>query len=155
MHGAADLVEEVLRIAGLDRIPSTPLPRMHGVTNAVLTDKQKRARRTRRLLAARGLTEAVTWSFIPKDQATHFGGGAAALDLANPISIELSSMRPGLLAGLLTAVTRNRNRGANDVALFELGQSYRGEQPDDQYISGGGRARRHGETRRQRPPLGS
>lgn len=138
MHGAADLVEEVVRIAGLERIPSTPLPRMHGVTKAVLTDKQKRQRRARRLLAARGLTEAVTWSFIPKDQATHFGGGAAALDLANPISTELSSMRPGLLAGLLTAITRNRNRGANDVALFELGQSYRGTEPADQYISAAG-----------------
>jgi phenylalanyl-tRNA synthetase beta chain len=138
MHGAADLVEEVVRIAGLERIPSTPLPRLHGITNAVLTDKQKRARRTRRLLAARGLTEAVTWSFIPKEQATHFGGGAPALELANPISVELSSMRPGLLAGLLTAVTRNRNRGAGDVALFELGQSYRGEQPADQYISAAG-----------------
>ncbi|MEQ1653795.1 MAG: phenylalanine--tRNA ligase subunit beta, partial [Hyphomicrobium sp.] len=110
----------------------------HGVTNAVLTEKQKRARRARRLLASRGLTEAVTWSFITKEQATHFGGGSAALDLANPISSELSSMRPGLLAGLLSAVTRNRNRGANDVALFELGQSYRGEKPEDQYISAAG-----------------
>lgn len=138
MHGAADLVEEVVRIAGLDRIPATPLPRMYGVTSAVLTEKQKRARRTRRLLASRGLTEAVTWSFITKDQAKHFGGGAAVLDLANPISSELSSMRPGLLPGLLTSVTRNRNRGANDVALFELGQSYRGEKPEDQYISAAG-----------------
>ena len=138
MHGAADLVEEVVRIAGLDRIPSSPLPRTYGVTSAVLTEKQKRARRARRLLASRGLTEAVTWSFITKDQATHFGGGAAALDLANPISSELSSMRPGLLPGLLTSVTRNRNRGANDVALFELGQSYRGDKPEDQYISAAG-----------------
>lgn len=138
MHGSADLVEEVVRIAGLDRIPSSPLPRTYGVTSAVLTEKQKRARRTRRLLASRGLTEAVTWSFITKDQATHFGGDAAALDLANPISSELSSMRPGLLPGLLTAVTRNRNRGAHDVALFELGQSYRGDKPEDQYISAAG-----------------
>ncbi len=138
IHGAADLVEEVVRIAGLDRIPATALPRMHGVTQAVLTEKQKRARRTRRLLASRGLTETVTWSFITKDQATHFGGGLPALDLANPISSELSSMRPGLLPGLLTAVTRNRNRGTDDVALFELGQAYRGDKPDDQYISAAG-----------------
>jgi phenylalanyl-tRNA synthetase beta chain len=135
VHGAADLVEEVVRIAGLDLIPATPLPRLHGVTRAVLTEKQKRARRARRLLAARGFVEAVTWSFIPKDQATHFGGGPPALDLANPISTEMSSMRPGLLPGLLTAVTRNRNRGASDVALFELGQAYRGEKPEDQYLS--------------------
>ena len=138
IHGGADLVEEVVRIAGLERIPSTPLPRQFGVTRAVLTDKQKRARRTRRLLAARGFVEAVTWSFIPKDQAALFGGGQPALNLANPISSELSAMRPGLLAGLLTAVTRNRNRGAHDVALVELGQSYRGEKPDDQYNSAAG-----------------
>ena len=138
VHGAADLVEEVVRIAGLERIPSTALPRLDGVAKPVLTEKQKRARKARRLLAARGFTEAVTWSFIPKEQAVHFGGGAPALDLANPISVELSSMRPGLLAGLLTSVTRNRNRGAVDVALFELGQSYRGEKPEDQYISAAG-----------------
>ena len=138
VHGPADLVEEVVRIAGLDRVPATPLPRAHGITRAVLTEKQKRARRTRRLLASRGFVEAVTWSFIPKDQATHFGGGAPALDLANPISTEMSSMRPSLLPGLLTAVTRNRNRGTADVALFELGQAYRGDKPEDQYLSAAG-----------------
>jgi phenylalanyl-tRNA synthetase beta chain len=135
VHGPADLVEEIVRIAGLDLIPATPLPRLDGVARPVLTEKQKRARRARRLLASRGFVEAVTWSFIPKDQAKHFGGGSEALDLANPISTELSSMRPGLLPGLLTAVTRNRNRGALDVALFELGQAYRGEKPEDQYLS--------------------
>jgi phenylalanyl-tRNA synthetase beta chain len=138
VHGSADLVEEVVRIAGLDRVPATPLPRAHGITRAVLTEKQKRARRTRRLLASRGFVEAITWSFIPKEQATHFGGGAPALDLANPISTEMSSMRPGLLPGLLTAVTRNRNRGTADVALFELGQAYRGDKPEDQYLSAAG-----------------
>ncbi|MGO4682006.1 phenylalanine--tRNA ligase subunit beta [Hyphomicrobium sp. 2TAF46] len=138
VHGPADLVEEVVRIAGLDRIPATPLPRADGIARAVLTEKQKRARRTRRLLAARGFVEAVTWSFIPKEQATHFGGGSPALDLGNPISVEMSSMRPVLLPGLLTAVTRNRNRGLADVALFELGQAYRGEQPEDQYTSAAG-----------------
>lgn len=135
VHGPADLVEEIVRIAGLELIPATPLPRLDGVARPVLTEKQKRARRARRLLASRGFVEAVTWSFIPKDQAKHFGGGSEALDLANPISTELSSMRPGLLPGLLTAVTRNRNRGASDVALFELGQAYRGEKPEDQYLS--------------------
>lgn len=138
VHGAADLIEEVVRIAGLDRIPATPLPRVDGIARAVLTEKQKRARRARRLLAARGLVEAVTWSFIPKTEATHFGGGAAELDLANPISTEMSSMRPTLLPGLLSAVTRNRNRGTADVALFELGQAYRGDKPEDQYVSAAG-----------------
>ena len=138
IHGPADLVEEVVRIAGLDRVPATPLPRPAGVARAVLTERQKRARRARRMLAARGLIEAITWSFIPDAEAKAFGGGAAALELANPISAEMSSMRPGLLPGLLTALKRNRNRGFADAALFELGQAYRGEKPDDQYISASG-----------------
>jgi phenylalanyl-tRNA synthetase beta chain len=138
IHGAADLVEEVVRIAGLDRVPSTPLPRPAGVARAVLTERQKRARRARRTLAARGLVEAITWSFIPAGEAKSFGGGAAGLELANPISTEMSSMRPGLLPGLLTALKRNRNRGFADAALFELGQAYRGERPEDQYLSAAG-----------------
>lgn len=135
IHGAADLVEEVVRIAGLDKLPATPLPRLKGVAEPVLTERQRRARRARRLLAARGLVEAVTWSFIPKAQAELFGGGSEALELANPISVEMSSMRPSLLAGLLTAVGRNRNRGFSDVALFELGQAYRGDKPEDQLLA--------------------
>jgi phenylalanyl-tRNA synthetase beta chain len=138
IHGAADLVEEVVRIAGIDRVPPTPLPRMSGVARPVLTERQKRARRAKRALAARGFVEAVTWSFIPREQAQAFGGGADALELANPISTEMSSMRPGLLPGLLAGVGRNRNRGHADLALFELGQAYRGEAPADQYLSAAG-----------------
>lgn len=138
IHGAADLVEEVVRIAGIDRVPSTPLPRVSGVATSVLTDRQKRARRVRRLLAGRGLVEAVTWSFIPKGEAQLFGAGEKPLELANPISVDLSVMRPSLLPGLLTAVERNRNRGFADVALFELGQAYRGEKPGDQYVAASG-----------------
>lgn len=138
IHGAADLVEEVVRIAGIARIPATPLPRLSGVSRAVLTDKQKRARRARRLLAARGLVEAVTWSFLPKPQAELFGAGTALVELANPISVDLAVMRPSLLPGLLTAVERNRNRGFDDVALFELGQAYRGDRPEDQYLAAAG-----------------
>ncbi len=152
LHGAADLVEEVVRIAGLDRVPATPLPRPAGVARAVLTERQKRARRARRTLAARGLVEAITWSFIPANEASAFGG--SGLELANPISVDMSSMRPGLLPGLLTALKRNRNRGFADAALFELGQAYRGEKPDDQYIVGRRRARRNRRARRQRSPLG-
>ncbi len=135
IHGAADLVEEVVRIAGIDRIPATALPRTSGVSKPVLTDTQKRARRARRVLAARGLVEAVTWSFLPKPQAELFGDGAMPVELANPISVDLAVMRPGLLPGLVTAVERNRNRGFADVALFELGQAYRGDAPKDQYLS--------------------
>lgn len=125
VHGAADLVEEVLRIAGLDKIPATPLPRHNGVARPVLTPLQQRTRYARRALAARGLVECVTWSFITDEEASHFGGGDDALKLANPISSELSDMRPSLLPGLLSAAKRNRNHGFNDAALFELGQAYR------------------------------
>ena len=138
IHGPADLVEEVVRIAGLDRVPSTPLPRIAGVALPVLTDRQRRVRRVRRSLAARGLVEAVTWSFIPKAEAEIFDGGADALELANPISTEMSSMRPSLLPGLLTAAQRNHNRGFADVALFEVGQAYRGDRPEDQYMAAAG-----------------
>ncbi len=135
LHGPVDLVEEIVRIAGLDRVPATPISRPAGIARPVLTERQRRARRARRTLAARGLVEAVTWSFIPRPEAVAFGGGADALELANPISTEMSSMRPSLLPGLLTAVQRNRNRGFADVALFELGNAYRGETPEDQYLA--------------------
>src|SRR5262249_46444684 len=135
VHGPADLVEEVVRIAGLDRIPSTPMARAEGVARPVLTEGQKRSRRVRRTLAGRGLVEAVTWSFVPRTHAEAFGGGSDALELANPISTEMSSMRPSLLPGLLDAVKRNRNRGFADLALFEVGQAYRGNAPEDQFMA--------------------
>ena len=139
IHGSADLVEEVVRIAGIERVPATPLPRTSGVSRAVLTETQKRARRARRLLAARGLVEAVTWSFLPRSQAETFSAGDGELvELANPISVDLAVMRPSLLPGLISAVGRNRNRGFADVALFELGQAYRGDKPEDQYLAASG-----------------
>jgi phenylalanyl-tRNA synthetase beta chain len=138
VHGAADLVEEVARIVGLENVPAEPMPRLHGVTRVVLTETQRRARRTRRLLAGRGFTEAVTWSFIPRQAAERFGGGDAALELDNPISSEMTHMRPSLLPGLLMAAERNHNRGFKDVALFELGQAYRGDRPEDQTLIAAG-----------------
>jgi len=135
---AADLVEEVIRMVGVDQVVSTPLPRLEGVARPVLTESQKRVRRARRLLAGRGLVEAVTWSFVPRDQARAFGGGEDTLELANPISSELSSMRPSLLAGLAAALQRNRDRGHNDCALFEVGQAYRGPREEDQYMAAAG-----------------
>ncbi len=132
VHGPADLVEEVLRIAGLDKVPATPLPRATGVARPVLTPLQKRTRFARRTLAARGFVEAVTWSFITREEAALFGGGADALTLANPISSELSDMRPSLLPGLIAAAKRNRNHGFNDAALFEIGNAYDGPSPKEQ-----------------------
>ncbi|MEM9029633.1 MAG: phenylalanine--tRNA ligase subunit beta [Pseudomonadota bacterium] len=134
IEGPADLVEEVIRLVGLETVPSVAMERTRGVALPVLTDTQKRERVARRLLAGRGLVEVVTWSFIPKDQSQLFGGGRDVLDLANPISVDLSSMRPSLLPGLLTAAHRNGNRGFQDLAIFEVGQAYAGDQPDEQKL---------------------
>jgi phenylalanyl-tRNA synthetase beta chain len=138
VHGPADLVEEVVRIVGIDKVPFTPLPRMRGVARAVLTDTQKRVRRARRTLAARGLVEAITWSFITSGEAKRFGGGQEALELANPISSEMTHMRPSLLPGLIAAVQRNLDRSQSDIGLFEVGQAYRGIKPEDQYFAASG-----------------
>ncbi|WP_439574155.1 phenylalanine--tRNA ligase subunit beta [Phreatobacter sp.] len=138
IHGKADLTEEIMRIAGVDRVPSTPLDRGGTVPKPVLTLIQKRTRAAKRALAARGMVEALTWSFISKAQAELFGGGQPALALANPIASDLSDMRPSLLVGLATAAQRNADRGHGDVALFEVGQVFRGDQPDDQFIAASG-----------------
>jgi phenylalanyl-tRNA synthetase beta chain len=134
----ADLVEEAVRIIGVDRIPATPLSRPPGVQKPVLTPIQLRTRRARRALAARGLVEAVTWSFIPHAAAEAFGGGRAELVLANPIAADMSDMRPSLLPGLIAAAQRNADRGSDDLALFEVGQVYRGDRPEDQLVAAGG-----------------
>ncbi|WP_267395683.1 MULTISPECIES: phenylalanine--tRNA ligase subunit beta [unclassified Sphingomonas] len=122
VEGAADLVEEVIRIEGIDKVAPVPLPRVPGVATPTATPEQKLERRVRRAAAARGLDEAVTWSFLPQDQADAFGGGAWTL--ANPISEDLKVMRPSLLPGLLAAAERNIKRGAGSVRLFEIGRRY-------------------------------
>jgi phenylalanyl-tRNA synthetase beta chain len=133
VEGKADLVEEVIRIAGLDRIPSTPLARLEAtVAKPVLTLIQRRTRQAKRALASRGLVEAVTWSFIAKPEAELFGGGSERLALANPIAADLSDMRPSLLPGLLKAAQRNADRGYGDVALFEVGQCFASDEPEGQ-----------------------
>jgi phenylalanyl-tRNA synthetase beta chain len=132
IHGAADLVEEVVRISGADRIPSTPLPREPGVAGPVLTASQRRVLAARRTLAARGLVEAVTWSFVGEGQARLFGGGGPALRLVNPISSEMTDMRPSILPGLIAAARANAHRGFQDAALFEVGQIFHGQEPKDQ-----------------------
>ncbi|WP_426266114.1 phenylalanine--tRNA ligase subunit beta [Sphingomonas sp. LHG3443-2] len=122
IDGEADLVEEVARVAGLDLLPSTPLPREAGVAKAVALPSQRLERRVRRAAAARGFNEAITWSFISEADSTLFGGGAHVL--ANPISEEMKVMRPSLLPGLARAAARNLSRGATSVRLFELGRRY-------------------------------
>ncbi len=127
-----------MRLTGVDKVPATPMRRAAGVARPVLTEAQRRQRLTRRLLASRGLVEAVTWSFILPEHAALFGGGAPTLTLSNPISTELAAMRPSLLPGLVMAAQRNRDRGFADGALFELGQAYRGVAPDDQFVAASG-----------------
>ena len=129
----ADLVFEVLRIAGVDKAPSSPLARLDsGVARPVMTLGQKRTRNAKRALAFLGLMEAVTWSFISNDKAKAFGGGAEATGLANPIAADLSDMRPSLIPGLVDASERNARRGFKDVALFEVGQVFQGDEAGDQ-----------------------
>ncbi len=132
VEGKADLVEEVVRIVGIDDVVPTPLSRPATVTQRVLTTLQNRVSTGRRALAARGMVEAVTWSFITAADARAFGGGAPELALENPIAEAMSDMRPTLLPGLIRAVTRNVNRGHPDVALFEVGQVFAGAEPGDQ-----------------------
>jgi len=133
IEGAADIVEEVVRIHGLDRVASVALPRADGVARPTATAEQLAERRMRRAAAARGLNEAVTWSFLPEGEANHFAdGNANALGgvwlLDNPISEDMKAMRPSLLPGLLSAAKRNLDRGASGLRLFEIGRRYlRGE----------------------------
>src|SRR5712692_4197876 len=138
VHGKADIVEEVVRIIGVDRVPSTPFDRGEAPRKPVLTPIQVRTRKAKRALAARGMVEAVTWSFVSKPQAELFGGGRPELALANPIASDLSDMRPSLIPGLVSAAQKNADRGLGDVALFEVGQVFRGDQPPDQLAAASG-----------------
>src|SRR5215212_685161 len=138
IEGKADIVEEIVRIVGVDRIPSTPFGRGDAPRKPVLTTAQVRTRKAKRALASRGMTEAVTWSFISKQQAELFGGGGKELALANPIAAELSDMRPSLIPSLVAAAQRNADRGFPDSALFEVGQIFKGDKPDDQFTAATG-----------------
>lgn len=138
VHGKADIVEEIVRIFGVDKVPMTPFERGEDARKPVLTPLQHRTRRARRALASRGMVEAVTWSFIAKPAAELFGGGQRELEVANPIASDLSDMRPTLLAGLTAAAQANADRGFGDVALFEVGQIFRGDRPQDQFMAASG-----------------
>jgi phenylalanyl-tRNA synthetase beta chain len=138
IEGKADLVEEIVRIVGVEQVPLTPFERGDAARKPVLTPIQNRTRKAKRALAARNLAEAVTWSFISKPEAELFGGGQPELALANPIASDLSDMRPSLLPGLVAAIQRNADRGLSDVGLFEVGQIFRGDRPEDQYTAAAG-----------------
>jgi phenylalanyl-tRNA synthetase beta chain len=135
LNGEADLVEEIVRIHGLEKIAHVPMPRLEAVTGRRINLRQRRRFLAARTLASRGMNEAVTWSFVPQAQAELFGGAGPVLALANPISSELSDMRPSLLPNLIAAAGRNMARGFSDLALFEAGQVYGGDRPEDERIN--------------------
>ncbi|MGK6314450.1 phenylalanine--tRNA ligase subunit beta [Neorhizobium sp. DT-125] len=138
VDGKADLVEEVMRIHGVDQIKPEAIDRLSSVNGKILTALQVRTRAAKRALASRGMLEAVTWSFISEDQAKLFGGGSQALKLANPIASDMSDMRPSLLPGLLTAAQRNADKGLGDVAIFEVSGTYETDAPEGQRRVAGG-----------------
>ncbi|SPH19866.1 Phenylalanine--tRNA ligase beta subunit [Ascidiaceihabitans donghaensis] len=134
VQGEADLVEEVARIASLTKLKGVPLPRLtDGVSKPVMTPMQRREQMARRTAAALGYNECVTYTFIDQASAALFGGGDDATMLENPISSDMSHMRPALLPGLLQAAARNQARGFQDVALFEVGPAFHGGEPGEQH----------------------
>ena len=153
IEGEADLVEEVLRVKGYDNIPAAPLPRETAVSRPAIGARRRRVELVRRTLAERGLTEAVTFSFISSEAAKLFGGGRPELTLVNPISSDLDAMRPSVLPGLVEAARRNADRGFPDVALFELGPLYRDDRPEGQAsVAAGLRAGHLGPRHWREPP---
>lgn len=130
--GEADLVEEILRIYGFDNIPAVSVPVQDAVPSPGVNDSQRRVLRARRTLAAQGLLESVTWSFVKETEARAFGGSADNLKLINPISTDMSDMRPTPLPGLLAALQNNFNRGIRLDGLFEIGPAFLSPAPDGQ-----------------------
>ncbi|MCP4185789.1 MAG: phenylalanine--tRNA ligase subunit beta, partial [Hyphomicrobiales bacterium] len=138
VEGKADLVEEVMRIHGINNIEPQPLATLNSIGKKILTTGQLRVQRAQRTLAARGMMEAVTWSFISKNLSDHFDGGSDELALANPISSDMSDMRPSLLPNLMNAAGRNADRGNGNVALFEVGGVFDNDEPEGQKRCAGG-----------------
>ncbi|QQP88910.1 phenylalanine--tRNA ligase subunit beta [Skermanella sp. TT6] len=132
IHGEADLVEEVLRVHGYEHIPAIPLERTSAITRPALNARQRRTAMARRVLAVRGLSEAVTWSFMSSAHVDLFGGVTDGLRLLNPISSDLDVMRPSILPNLIQAVGRNADRGYPDTGLFEVGPVFRDPSPQGQ-----------------------
>jgi phenylalanyl-tRNA synthetase beta chain len=149
VHGKADIVEEIVRIVGVDKVPMTPFERGENPRKPILSPIQLRTRRAKRALAVRGMVEAVTWSFISKPHAELFDRdppvraqanrrGHPELSLANPIAADMSDMRPSLLPGLVTAVQANIDRGFSDLGLFEVGQVFTSDAPEGELIAAAG-----------------
>jgi phenylalanyl-tRNA synthetase beta chain len=138
VQGEADLVEEIARIASLGGLKGAPLARPAGVARPILTPMQRREGQTRRRIAALSYHECLSYSFIDRDAAGLFGGGSEAVRLENPISADMSHLRPDLLPGLLRAAARNQARGFQDLALFEIGAVFPGGEPGEQALQATG-----------------
>ncbi len=136
-HGEADIVEDVLRVYGYDRIPAVSVV-PEGIAARTVTPDQRRLGMARRALAARGMLEAVTWSFMDAGHAGLFGGATPKTTLENPITTDLDVMRPSILPNLIQAARWNADRGSPDVALFEIGPQFAGNEPEDQATVAGG-----------------
>jgi phenylalanyl-tRNA synthetase beta chain len=151
VDGKADLVEEVMRMHGVNNITPQPLEKLTAINGRILTTLQIRTRLAKRTLAARGMMEALNWSFIAEKHAQAFGGGTSERKLANPIAADMSDMRPSLLPGLMLAAQRNADRGHSDAALFEVSGTYENDTPQGQRrIAGGvrrGAAKAHAQGR--------
>ncbi len=147
VNGEADLVEEVCRIHGLEKVPNAAMSRPHDIARPILNPLQKRMLAARRTLATRGFNECATWAFLPEAHAKLFGGGQPDLKLGNPISSELSDMRPSLLPNLIDAAGRNAARGFGDVQLAEVGHAYAGDRPENETLRAGGIRRGQAITR--------
>jgi phenylalanyl-tRNA synthetase beta chain len=130
--GSVDLVEEVVRIYGLDKVPSAPMTRANAVAQATLTPAQRRTRIVKRTLASRGFHETINFSFIPRAHAALFGGGDEARQIANPIAADLDALRPSVLPSLLAAAQRNASRGFSDAMLCEIGAQFLSGMPEAQ-----------------------
>jgi len=153
IDGEACLVEEILRVNGFDNIPVVPLQRDSSLPEQILTIGQRREGFARRTLAGRGMMEAATWSFMHEDQAKLFGGVPDSLRLDNPISADLSVMRPSILPNLLAAAGRNADRGYGDVGLFEVGPAWRDDMPEgEDILAAGVRTGRSGPRHWAQPP---
>lgn len=138
VHGEADIVEEISRIAGFERISTAILPRPTKVAIPALTKRQRKVPFVKRALASQGMLECVTWSFMSRRFAQLFGGGSDELILSNPISSELDAMRPTILGNLILAARRNKSRGFSDLAFFEVGPTYVDSTPNGQTTVAGG-----------------
>ncbi len=138
IDGEACLVEEILRVNGFDNIPVVPLDRDSALPEQILTVGQRREGFARKVLAGRSMMEAVTWSFMHDEQAKLFGSVPDSLRLDNPISADLSVMRPSILPNLLAAAGRNADRGYGDAGLFEVGPAWRDDTPEGEDVLAAG-----------------